>query len=293
MKSFDGLGNIIKENAPIGKYTRYGIGGNAEYLISPESFEQLAEVMGVCASNSIPVHVLGYGSNVLVRDEGVKGAVIRLDSPQFTRVSYDGDTVVAGSGTSLNEIVLECVRRGLSGLECMTGIPGSVGGSVRMNAGGRFGDIGTSVVSLKLMDDSGNIYERTKPELAFEYRYSNITEPLILEATFKLFESDPERVMKSTQEIWIYKKNNQPVKGRTAGCIFKNPPGGSAGSLIERAGLKGSSVGGARISDKHANFILAELDSSASDVISLIETAREKVLEQFGIELELELDIWS
>ncbi|AQQ71221.1 UDP-N-acetylenolpyruvoylglucosamine reductase [Limihaloglobus sulfuriphilus] len=293
MQLFNGLDSIVKKDAPVGKYTWYGLGGNAEYLIRPDNHEQLAEVAQICTENSIPIHVLGLGSNVLISDAGVKGAVIKLDSAAFSDVSYKGDRVLAGSGASLNEVVLNCVREGLSGLECVTGIPGSVGGAVRMNAGGKFGDIGTSIVSLKLMDDLGSIYVKSKPDIEFDYRSSNITEPFILEAEFKLFKSDPDRVMKATQEIWIYKKNIQPVTGRTAGCVFKNPSVDTAGSLIDRAGLKGLKAGTAQVSEKHGNFIIADKDTKSSDIIELIEIIQQKVQQEFDVELELEIEIWT
>jgi UDP-N-acetylmuramate dehydrogenase len=293
MQLFNGLDDIVKRDVPIGKYTWYGLGGRAEYFIRPENHRQLAEAARICTENSVPIHVLGLGSNVLISEGGVKGAVIKLDSAEFSGVSYKGDRVTAGSGASLNEVVLNCVREGLSGLECVTGIPGSVGGAVRMNAGGKFGDIGTSVESLKLMDDLGNIYVKSKPDIEFDYRKSNITEPFILEAEFKLFKSDTDKVMKATQEIWIYKKNNQPVSGRSAGCVFKNPSSDTAGSLIDRAGLKGASVGTAHVSEKHANFIIADKDTKSSDVIELIKMVQEKVDQEFGVKLELEIEIWS
>jgi UDP-N-acetylmuramate dehydrogenase len=188
--------------------------------------------------------------------------------------------------------VLESVRRGLGGIEVTAGIPGSVGGAVKMNAGGSFGDIAASVKSVKLMDKEGNIFETSKPELVFDYRFVNITAKFILEARMELIEADPEQLLKTTKEIWIYKKNTQPLNVKNAGCVFKNPRGLSAGALIDRAGLKGLQIGAATVSDKHANFITTEKDCKSSDVKRLIDAVRQRVQEKSDVELETEIEIW-
>ena len=163
-----------------------------------------------------------------------------------------------------------------------------------MNAGGRFGDIGTVVESVTLMDKQGKVFEKSKPELAFDYRTTNITAKFILAAKLQLSEADPQEVLRRVKEIWIYKENNQPpLNTKSAGCIFKNPRGVSAGALIDRAGLKGLQVGGAVISEKHANFILAQESCTSRDVTRLIEAIRQRVKEKFDIELELEIEIWG
>jgi UDP-N-acetylmuramate dehydrogenase len=161
-----------------------------------------------------------------------------------------------------------------------------------MNAGGRFGDIGTSVQSVQVMDREGSVFEKAKPELVFDYRQVNITAHIILGATMDLTEGDPQELLKTVKEAWIYKKNTQPLDTRNAGCIFKNPRGLSAGVLIDRAGLKGTSISGAVVSDKHANFIVTEKGCKSADVKALIEKIQQKVKEQFDVELELEIEIW-
>jgi UDP-N-acetylmuramate dehydrogenase len=185
------------------------------------------------------------------------------------------------------------VKKGLSGLEALTGIPGSIGGAVKMNAGGHAGDIGAVVETVTLMDSAGNVFEKSKPELVFDYRCTNITANFILNAQMKLTPDDPEQIMRTVKEVWIYKKNNQPLNTRNSGCIFKNPRGVSAGALIDRAGLKGLRTGAAVVSEKHANFIIAEKGCKSRDVIKLIETVKQKVKEQFDVELELEIEIWK
>ncbi|MCD6304473.1 MAG: FAD-binding protein, partial [Planctomycetes bacterium] len=192
----------------------------------------------------------------------------------------------------MGRLVLQCVREGRSGLEALTGIPGSVGGCVRMNAGGAFGDIGSCNESVEVMTAAGEVFTRYRGELAFAYRSTNIAAPFILAAEFRLAEDDPHRILRQVKQIWIYKKNTQPLSNRNAGCVFKNPRGMSAGALIDRAGLKGRRVGGAYVSQKHANFILADPGTRASDVLKLINVIRETVYKRSEVYLELEIEIW-
>lgn len=292
MGIFSGLEDIVEADYPLAKRTWYGLGGPADYFIRPQTAEQLRKVVQRCTENEIRMYVLGFGSNLLIKDGGVRGAVIKLDAEPFTRIEFDGRKVTAWAGAELSKLVLTCVEKGLSGAEALTGIPGSVGGAVRMNAGGSFGDFGAVVEAVTLMDKGGKIFEKSKPELAFDYRQVNITAKFILNARLKLNAADPEQVMRTVKEIWIYKKNSQPLSTKNAGCIFKNPRGAAAGALIDKAGLKGLRVGGAVVSDKHANFILAEDGCTSGNVTSLIETIKQKVKEQFDVDLELEIEIW-
>ena len=161
-----------------------------------------------------------------------------------------------------------------------------------MNAGGKFGDIGAAIQSVMLMDNEGSIYEKAKPELVFDYRTTNITASIILEAKMQLVEADPDQLLKTTKEIWIYKKNSQPLTNKNAGCVFKNPRGLSAGAMIDRAGLKNFKIGGAEVSDKHANFIVTHEECKAADILNLIDTVKERVKESCDLDLELEIEIW-
>lgn len=292
MTIFNGLESIVKKNASLKELTWYALGGNAEYLVRPQNIDQLQDVVHRCTQAQIPMRVLGFGSNLLVSDEGVKGVVLKLDSDAFTQTTFEGATLKAGAGANLNKLVMDSVRKGLSGLESLTGIPGSVGGAVRMNAGGNLGDIGSCTQSVKVMDTQGSIFEKEKPELVFDYRWVNITAPIILEATLELEQMDPDQMLKTVKEVWIYKKNTQPLNTHNAGCIFKNPRGMSAGALIDRAGLKGTQVGGAVVSEKHANFITTESGCKSADVKQLIELVMSKVKEKFDVELELEIEVW-
>jgi UDP-N-acetylmuramate dehydrogenase len=277
----------------LAKKTWYGLGGPADYFIRPKSIEQLKEVVGRCNENNMPIYVMGFGSNLLIADEGLRAAVVRLDSDEFSQIQFDDEQLTAGAGAELSRLVLSCVQKGLSGLESLTGIPGSIGGAIKMNAGGNFGDIGSAAESVTLMDVQGNIFEKSKPELVFDYRSTNVSAKFILAAQIKLSAADPEQIMRTVKEIWIYKKNNQPLNTRNAGCIFKNPHGASAGALIDRAGLKGTKVGGAAVSEKHANFVIAQKGCKSSDVLKLIDIIKQKVSEKFNVELELEIEIWK
>ncbi|TFG48654.1 MAG: UDP-N-acetylmuramate dehydrogenase [Candidatus Brocadiia bacterium] len=293
MNIFSGLEQIVKTNYPLAKHTWYGLGGPADHFISPENIEQLRDVVCRCRENGVPMRVLGFGSNLLVVDEGVRGAVIQLKGEEFSQIDFNGEELTAGAGAELSRLVLLCTENGLSGIEALTGIPGSIGGAVRMNAGGNFGDIGAVVESVKLMDIEGNIFEKSKPELVFDYRSTNITAKFILNAAIRLSQGDKDQIMRTLKEIWIYKKNSQPLNSKNAGCVFKNPRGVSAGAMIDRAGLKGLQIGGAMVSDKHANFIVASKGCRSRDVVRLIDVVKERVKEQFDIDLELEIEIWQ
>ena len=293
MNIFSGLEKIVETKHLLAKETWYGLGGPADFFIKPQDTEQLALVVKRCNENKVPIYVLGYGSNLLVCDEGVRGAVIQLKSDNFSQITFVKEQVIAGAGVELSRLVLTCAKKGLSGLEPLTGIPGSVGGAVRMNSGGNFGDIGTVVESVTLMDKDGKVSEKKKPELQFDYRQTNITAKFILEAKINMTAGDPEQITKTIKENWVYKKNNQPLNTINSGCIFKNPRGLSAGAMIDRTGLKGLQIGGAIVSEKHANFFIAQKGCTSRDVMRLIETVKEKVQKQFNVELELEIEIWK
>jgi UDP-N-acetylmuramate dehydrogenase len=290
---FADLETIVSENVPLAPRTWYKIGGPARWFIQPRSVEDIQAAASRCVENDIPIFVLGLGANLLVSDAGVNGAVFKLDEEHWRRVKFDGNSMEVGAGADLQKLILRSVRQGLAGIECLAGIPGTIGGGIRMNCGGKFGDIGARVTTVQVMDSAGNLFDRTKDDLVFEYRSTNIAAPFILGATLELDEEDPDRIMKRMKEIWMFKRNSQPLNTKNAGCIFKNPRGLSAGALIDQAGLKGMRVGGAEVSDKHANFIVAHPGCKADDVLKLVKIIREKVYEKNEIHLESEVKIWS
>lgn len=291
---FAGLESIVTENYPLKRHTWYRIGGPARFFIRPKSVEQLREAVARCVENEIPIYVLGLGANLLVKDEGVDGAVFRLDADAFSQVTIEGERVTAGAGVDLQKLIIQTMRAGLGGLETLVGIPGTIGGAIRMNAGGRFGDISSVVERVRTMDAGGDVADHPRDEIVFDYRSSDLTEAFILEATLKLEADDPDELAKRSKEVWMYKRTTQPLNTRNSGCIFKNPGEGrpSAGALVDRAGLKGFRVGSAEVSEMHANFIIAHPDCPASDVFELIRQVRQRVLEHAGVELETEVKIW-
>lgn len=293
MNLFSGLEKIVETNHLLAQHTWYGLGGPADYFIRPRNVQELRTVVRRCNEHRIPIYVMGFGSNLLISDEGVRAAVIKLEANDFAQTQFENEHVIAWAGTELSRLVLTCVEKGLSGIEALTGIPGSVGGAVKMNAGGNFGDIGSAIESVTLMDGQGSVFHKSKPELIFDYRRTNITAKFILNARLKLTDADPDQIMRTVKEAWIYKKNNQPLNTRNCGCIFKNPKGSSAGALIDRAGLKGLRIGGARVSEKHANFIIAEEECKSRDVTRLIDAVQQRVREKFDIDLEPEVEIWK
>ena len=297
-KILESLGIEHELDAPLAPRTWYGLGGCAKALAHPASVEQLAALAAACHEAAAPVRVLGNGANLLVADAGVDGVVVAMDKPAFRQIDVNGRIVTAGAGCDLVKLVVQTVKAGLAGLEPLAGIPASIGGAVRMNAGGVYGDIGQSVRRLKLMDATGETYHRDRDDLVFAYRRTNIVAPFILEAEFELTEHDPQALMQRVKQVFLHKKTTQPTTERSAGCAFKNPPkppdgpAVSAGELIDRADLKGFSIGRARVSRRHANFIIADENCTASDVLALLEHIEQVVLDTHGVRLERELVVW-
>jgi UDP-N-acetylmuramate dehydrogenase len=293
MNLFDDLPEVCRRDVPLAPLTWFKLGGRADYLIEPRDEQQLARVILRCREGGVPLRFLGLGANVLVSDEGVRGVVVRLTAEPFTRVEFEGHRVTAGAGADMTRLVRATVRRALAGLETIAGIPGTVGGGIAMNCGGRYGEIGTAVERVRVIGPDGEIYERDHDDLDFGYRHSALGADVVLSATFRLQPADPAELDRRFREIWMYKQNTQPPLGvQSVGCIFRNPNGRSAGELIDRAGLKGLRVGSAWVADRHANFILAEPGGKAADVVELIEAITRRVEEHSGIRLEPEVRIW-
>jgi UDP-N-acetylmuramate dehydrogenase len=292
MSSLDSFKEIVRLDEPLAPHTWMKIGGPAQFLVRPRNQDELQRVVAACHEEELPIHVLGGGSNLLVRDEGVSGVVLQLPDEAFGRISVEGTTVRAGAGALLSQLISVTVKAELAGLETLAGIPGSVGGALRGNAGGRSGDIGQFVDRVTVMNNKGEISERQGDELSFGYRQSSVDELVILEGTFELQHGETSEITRRMRKLWIMKKATQPLSFQSAGCIFKNPRGLSAGALIEQAGLKGIRVGDAEISDRHANFIVTHPGAKSDDVLRLVDLARSKVSEQFGVDLELEIRIW-
>jgi len=287
-----GFEHFVKRAEPLAPHTWFRLGGAAEFFAEPNTVEELQAIVRRCRELSMPIRLLGGGSNILVRDEGVSGLVVRLSAPAFSEITVGNHTVTAGGGAKLGHTISTSVREGLGGLETLVGIPGTIGGALRGNAGSRGGDIGQWTCQATVMTRAGEILQRTREDLVFAYRESSLDELVILGAQFQLEADDPEELTKRMQKQWIVKKAAQPLGHQSAGCIFKNPRGMSAGMLIEQAGLKNTRSGQAEVSERHANFIVAEPGATSQDVLRLIELVRDRVQERLGIELETEIEVW-
>jgi UDP-N-acetylmuramate dehydrogenase len=289
---FQGFEHIVRQGELLGPHTWFGLGGPAEFFAEPNNAEEMAGLLRRCAQEGIAVRILGGGSNLLVNDEGVSGMVLRLSAPAFQEIKPSQHKLTAGSGARLGHVVSTAVREGLAGLEPLVGIPGTLGGALRGNAGSHGGDVGQWVGRVTTMAGTGETMVRNRGDLVFSSGRSNLDDLVILGCEFELEREDPQELTKRMQKNWIIKKANQPLGHQSTGCIFKNPRGLTAAMLIEQAGLKGARVGGAEISDRHANFIVADPDATARDVLQLIEHVRTTVGERTGVDLDTEIEIW-
>lgn len=292
MPLLDEFRDIVKQDEPLAPYTYIRLGGPAQYLAHPRSVEELSSLVERCRQQEIPLYLLGGGCNLLVRDEGVRGVVLKLDAQAFTGISIKGNTLDVGAGLPLSTAIVRSTKVNLAGLESLVGIPGTIGGALRMNAGGRSGDIGQVTRQVTVMDWQGRVHVHGRDELQFDYRQTNLDEPVILAGQFELEPDSPESIVKRMRKNWITKKASQPLSFQSAGCIFKNTRGLSAALLIEQTGLKGTRVGGAEVSERHANFVVANPGCTSRDVLRLIDLIRSRVEERFGVELELEIQLW-
>jgi UDP-N-acetylmuramate dehydrogenase len=292
MAALDDFADIIKRNEPLAPYTYLRLGGPAEMLVQPRSREELATVVRGCFQEGIPLRVVGGACNVLVRDEGVRGVVLRLTEPAFTQVSVEGKVAKAGAGAAVTTLISQAARHGLAGLETLVGIPGTVGGALRCNAGDRSGDIGQYVRQVEVLDSNGHLQVRERDELQFAYHSSNLDDPVLLAAEFQLEPDNPDAIVKRMRRAWILRKASQPFTYQAASRIFKNPRGLSASALIEQTGLAKTRVGGAEVSERDASFIVVHPGGTARDVLRLIDLVRSRVQERFGVELELEIGVW-
>ncbi len=292
MAFLTGFEKIVRQDEPLAMHTWFQLGGPAEYFAEPEDVDQLIALIQRCRQEGVPVRLLGGGSNILVRDEGVPGMVLRLTANAFGAIRVQGQSIVAGGGATLGRVITTAVHRGLAGLETLIGIPGTLGGALHGNAGTRSGDVGQWTSQATVITQDGEVFQRGRDDLVFEYHQSGLDELVILEAEFQLEEDDPRELARRMQKHWIVKKAAQPMGHQCAGCVFRNPRGANAGELIDEAGLKGTRIGGAVVSDRHANFIVAEPECTSQDVLRLIDLIRGQVHERLDEELERELEIW-
>lgn len=272
-------------------HTSFRIGGPADYFISPRDQEDLARIIDFSTREGVRYLVLGKGTNILFADEGFRGMVIDLTA-SFTRISCSGGRIAAEAGVGMGVLLKYCIDRGYAGLEWLAGIPGTVGGGLRMNAGAHGQDMADLLDSCRILDAMGTLEKKDRRDLNFAYRSVDIPmSDTILEAEFSLEEGNPREIERMRQAYLRERKDKQPLSLPSAGSVFKNPPGESAGELIDIAGCKGLRIGDALVSKKHANFIVNCGCASAADVRRLIEEIIGRVEKRFGIRLELELHV--
>lgn len=293
MSWFADFKQFVRTDAPLHELTWYRLGGPARWLCEPRDEDELSALLQQITRAGVEWRVLGSGANVIVRDEGFDGAVIHLSGPAFEKIEFDHETVRAGAAVDLPKLVRAALKEGLVGLEVLAGIPATLGGAVRMNAGGRYGEIGQFVREIRVLNPEGQIHSQSAADVGFAYRHTNLRDCVILSATLALSRGDAQQALVRHREIWNEKYASQPALAqRTSGCVFKNPPGQPAGLLLDRAGLKGVRIGGAEISTRHANFIVAHDGATAADVLELLSLAKERVRAATGIDLEPEVEIW-
>lgn len=273
-------------------YTSIGLGGAAPFMLFPKKAESLEGLLNELSGEKLPWRILGRGTNIIVRDEGIKEIVISL-TELYKAPRFSGNTVWVASGYTLTRLVREAAAKGLSGLEFAIGIPGSVGGAVKLNASSFRGSVGEVVSEVTLFSPGKGIIKLRKSEMGFAYRSTSLGEKeVILSAVITLKPSSAWKIKKHISHLQKLRWERQPLGEKTAGCIFKNPPVISAGQLIDSLGLKGLAFGGALVSEKHANFIVNRQEATAADVLALIELIKERVYKALGVELEEEVVIW-
>lgn len=282
---------VVRRNEPLAKRTTLRVGGPAEIFVEPATETDLAAVLRWCAQGDVPFFVLGRGSNLLVRDGGIRGVVISLAHPNFSAVVIDGDRLRCGAGAKLKQVSVDAKRAGLTGVEFIEGIPGSVGGALRMNAGAMGGETFNAIESIRVMDHAGNARDLAVAEIKFEYRSCALLKNHIaLGAVFKCKAASREEVEKRMSGFSNKRWDSQPA-APSAGCSFKNPAQIPAGKLIEELGLKGTKIGGAMVSFEHGNFITNDGTATARNVLDLIALIKAKAKAERGIELHTEVEI--
>ena len=287
----EGFRGDIRHAVPMSEITSLRIGGPADLIFYPQGIEDLRLVTAVCQEHGIHSLILGNGTNLVASDKGVREPLINL-SRGFDAINVKGQIIVAEAGIGLSRLLRLCEANALSGLEALTGIPGTIGGALRMNAGSWGVELGNLISSLTVMDARGEIREMKRQEVEFSYRGMNLpTDVVILRGEFSLPQGEKKEITKRMRHFLRKKKETQPLAQPSAGSIFKNPAGTPAGQLIEAAGLKGMRRGDAMISSLHANFIVNMGKAQARDILGLIDMIQKRVYQTTGTMLELEVVI--
>ena len=284
-------GTVVHCAEPMAKHTTLRVGGPADVYVEPASEADLALILQWCGERAAKFFILGRGSNLLVRDGGFRGAVICLAHPNFSRIEIDGTRIRAGAGAKQKNVAVEAKRAGLSGVEFLEGIPGSIGGALRMNAGAMGGETFNAVEMVRVMNFAGNISELSPPEMSVAYRScATLKNHIALGAVFRCKPEPREEIEKRMKAYSEKRWSSQPA-APSAGCMFKSPATIPAGRLIDELGLKGAKVGGAIISQEHGNFLVNAGGATAKDVLELIGILRAKAKAERGIDLHTEVEI--
>ena len=277
-------------NEPMASHTTFRIGGPADYFVMPETVEELRDILALCKEEGLPYFILGNGSNLLVGDKGFRGVVIQLYK-NFDGLSIEGTRVTAKSGAMLIRVAKEAGKAGLTGLEFASGIPGTIGGAMVMNAGAYGGEMKDVVTAVTVLTKDGEIKTLTGSEMNFRYRGSVVEDEgyIVLEAVIELKIGNLEEIQARIEELSLQRKTKQPIEYPSAGSTFKRPEGYFAGKLIQDTNLRGYQVGGAQVSEKHCGFVINAGGATAADVMQLMQDVSDKVNAQFGVTLEPEV----
>lgn len=276
---------------PLKKHTTYGIGGPADLMVFPNNKEDLIRVIEIINENNMQLTILGSGSNILVSDNGIRGVVISLKK-SLKEVNVNENILYAECGAMLGKIVRLAVRNNLIGLENLNGVPGTLGGALIMNAGAWGGEISENLVNVELINSKNELKKVPKKDINFSYRKSSFDKnDILLSAEFNLKKAEKNLIKENFSKAQSGRTSTQPLDKRSAGSLFKNPRNNSAGKLLDSAGLKGFSIGGAKISEKHANFFINDGNASSNEMLQLIKKAHKEVKKQFDIDLSLEVKL--
>lgn len=281
----------IKLNEPMRNHTSFKVGGPADLLIYPSTYEMISEVIGLLKEKEVNYYVIGNGSNLIVKDGGFRGVII--DLTHLSDIVIEDNYITAQCGALLSLVARRALSNSLSGLEFAAGIPGSIGGAIAMNAGAYDGEMADVVLSTKVIDDNGEIIELTKEELELTYRNSIVLKRgyIVLETKLQLKKGEEKAIKEKMDDFAERRRSKQPLEYPSAGSTFKRPEGHFAGKLIQDAGLKGRSVGDAQVSEKHSGFIINKGNATAADILNLVQEVHDIVFDMFGVELHTEVRI--
>ncbi|MBA5850720.1 UDP-N-acetylmuramate dehydrogenase [Clostridium sp. cel8] len=281
----------IMIDEPMKNHISFKVGGPADILVTPESSKEVLDIINMCKDKGVPYYIMGNGSNLLVKDGGIRGVVIKLS--KLNKIYAHGNKLIAGSGAAIKDVSQVALDNNLTGIEFACGIPGSVGGAVAMNAGAYNGEISNIIESVRIIDDKSKIRDINLEQLELGYRMSSILKYgyTVLEVTFKLEPGDHEKIYNRIEDLNRRRREKQPLEYPSAGSTFKRPKGHFAAKLIQDSGLKGMSVGGAQVSEKHSGFIINKGNATAKDILDLIKKVQKTVKLRFNVDLYTEVRI--